>query len=138
MFDWVVNVGNGTNDDTANCPEHLKHLGSVGSQLNRHDLTAVCRSVCNEDTPWQTLEKLGYKDNRHRFGEIECENEDVQEHEAAYGCPTISDPAGKWTGKEHTNQGSELPGHLESRLPLCNDDEAAVGLLYAVLFLERR
>ncbi len=59
----VVTVGHGTNDDTANRPEHLQHLGSRGSQLYRYDLAAVCRRVGNEDAPWQALEKLGHEND---------------------------------------------------------------------------
>ena len=94
---WVlvgtVMEGDGANDNTTNCPEHLQHLGSSGSQLDWYDLTAVCRRVGNEDTPWYALEKLGYENNWKRLGEVKREDEDVQEHEAGQGCVAVSNTA---------------------------------------------
>jgi hypothetical protein len=73
----LVYVADGTNDDTANRPEHLQHLGSRGSQLYRYDLAAVCRRVGNEDAPWNALENLGREKNWHRFGKVKDEDEGV-------------------------------------------------------------
>ena len=55
----VVVVGNATNNDTANSPEHLQHLGSRSTQSQRHDFRAIGGGIRNEDTPWHALENLG-------------------------------------------------------------------------------
>ncbi len=115
-------VGNSTNDDAADRPEHLQHLGGRGSQLDGYDLTAVCRRVGNEDTPWQALEKLRHENNGKRVGEVEREDEDVQEHEAGQGRPAVSDAAGERAGEEDADKRAELPRYLKRRLPLGLDD----------------
>jgi len=103
-LDTVVTVGDGTNDDTANRPEHLQHLCSGCSQLYRYDLAAVCWSVGNEDAPWQALKKLGHKNDWKRRGEVKCEDEDVQEHESGQSRPTVSDTAGEGASKKDADQ----------------------------------
>lgn len=130
-------VGDGTDDDTANCPKHLQHLGSRGSQFYRHDLTTVCRRVGNEDSPWDALEKLGHKHDWKRFGKVKREDEDVQEHEASQGSVTVSDTASEGTSEEDTDKRTELPRHLKRRLPLGLDDPLAV-MQYTEIFLELR
>lgn len=132
-------VGDGTNDNTANRPEHLQHLGSRGSQRYRYNLAAVCRRVGNEDAPWQALEKLGYENNWKRVGKVKGEDEGVQEHEAGQGRVTVSDTAGERTSEEDTDKRTELPRHLKRRLPLSLDDKfVACGVVYTVFVRERR
>ena len=97
--DWVlvvaVMVGYCTDDNATNGPEHLQHLGSRGTKLNRHDLTTVRWRVGNEDAPRYTLEKLRHENNWERLGEVKGEDEDIQEHEAGQGRVTVSNAAGK-------------------------------------------
>lgn len=139
MIASVVTVGDGTNDDTANRPEHLQHLGSRGSQLYRYDLAAVCRRVGNEDAPWQALEKLGHENNWKRIGKVKREDEDVQEHEAGQGRVTVSDTASEGASEENTDKRTELPGYLKRRLPLGRDDVfVACRVVYTVFLRERR
>lgn len=131
-------VSDGTNDDTANGPEHLQHLGGRGSQRNWHDLTAVRRRVGNEDAPWQALEKLGHEDDGKRVGKVKGEDEGVQEHEAGQGCVAVSDAAGERTSDEDADQRAELAGHLKRRLPLGLDDEfVACGVVHTIFVRER-
>ena len=135
----VVTVGNGTNDDTANRPEHLQHLSSRGSQFYRYDLAAVCRRVGNEDAPWQALEKLGHENNWKRIGKVKHEDEDVQEHEAGQGRVTVSDTAGEGACEEDADKRTELPRNLKRRLPLGRDDHFVFcGVVYTVFVHERR
>ena len=139
MWVRIVTIGDGTNDDTANRPEHLQHLGSRGSQLYRYDLAAVCRRVGNEDAPWQALEKLGHENNWHRIGKVKREDEDVQEHEAGQGRVTVSDTAGEGASDEDADKRTELPRHLKRRLPLGHDDIFAFcGVVHTVFVRERR
>jgi hypothetical protein len=134
----VVMEGDATNDDTANRPEHLQHLGSRGSQFYRHDLAAVCRRVGNEDAPWQALENLGRENNWKRIGKVKREDEGVQAHEAGQGRVTVSDTAGEGASEEDADKRTELPRHLKRRLPLGLDDPFARSVRYTVFLLERR
>lgn len=104
----VVVVGNATNDDTTDRPEHLQHLGSWGSQPQRHDLGAVGRCICNEDTPWHTLKNLGREHDWERFGKVEDEDEGVQSHQACQGCITVTDATGKRSSKKDTDKCAQL------------------------------
>lgn len=132
----VVDVGDGTDDDTANGPEHLQHLSGRGSQLDGYDLAAVCRRVGNEDTPWQTLEKLGHENKRKRIGEVKDEDEAIQGHETDQSRPTVSDPAGERSREEDANQGSELARHLKGLLPLGGDDQFSCGRVDDAVFVD--
>lgn len=116
-WNCVVAVGDATNDDATDSPEHLEHLGGRGSELDGDDLRAVRRGIGDEDTPWQTLEKLGDKHERKGVGKVEDEDETVQAHETDDGGPAVSDAAGERTSKEDSNEGAELSSHLKCRLP---------------------
>lgn len=61
----LVTIGYSTNNNTANSPEHLQHLGARGSQLDRHDLATVRRRIGNKDAPRNALENLGRENYRH-------------------------------------------------------------------------
>jgi len=135
----VIMVGDGTNDNTANGPEHLQHLGSRGSQLDGYDLAAVCRCVGDEDTPWQALEQLGHEDKGKRVGKVKDEDEEVQKHQAGQGCPTVSNSVGKGACDTDANQRTELPRYLKRRLPFGLDDKfAGGGVPYSVFICECR
>jgi hypothetical protein len=139
VADTLVMVGDGTNDDTANRPEHLQHLRSRGSQLDWDDLAAVCRRVGNEDAPWQALEKLGHENDGERLGKVKGEDEDVQEHEAGQGRPTVSDPAGEGAREKDADERTELARDLKRGLPLGHDDPGLVcRVVYTVFFSEGR
>jgi hypothetical protein len=107
----LVIVCNTTNDDSTDGPEHLQHLGSGSSQLNRGDFTAVCRCICNEDSPWDALQNLGQEHDWKRLGEVEDEDEAVQEHETGDGRPPISDLAGERTSQHDTMSAPIGPLH---------------------------
>ena len=115
--DRVVYIGHSADNDAANSPEHLQHLRCRGAQLDRYDLTAVCRSVGDEDTPWDTLQKLGGENDLNRFGEIEGEDENVQEHETDQGSPTISNIAGQRASYHDSDECAQLARYLECTLP---------------------
>lgn len=136
---WVVNVavhiGDSAHDDTADGPEHLQHLRAGGSQLDRHDLTAVCRRVRDENAPWHTLQQLGHKHDRERLGKVEREDEGVQEHETGDCRPSVSDAAGQGTSNKNPDKRTELPGDLKCRLPFGLDD-VFVAVRYTVFLFE--
>lgn len=131
--------GDATYDNSANGPEHLQHLGSRSSQLNWCDLAAVCWCVGNEDAPWNALEKLGDEHDWKRIGEVEHENERVQEHEAGYGRPTVSNAAGKGTSQADANNCTDWPTHLKRRLPTGHDHTFILpGVIHTVVICECR
>lgn len=109
----VVVEGNTTNNDTSNSPEHLQHLGRRSSQLDRHNLTAVCGSIGNENTPWQTLEDLCGEIDGERVSKVEDEDECIESHQASDVSPAVSDATGQRSGQEDTNKSSELSRYLE-------------------------
>ena len=57
--------------------------------------------------------------NLHRegVGEVEGEDENVQEHQAGEGGVTVSDLAGQRTSDEDTDQRAQLAAALQGRLP---------------------
>ena len=132
----AVDVGDGANDDTADGPEHLQHLRRRCPQLDRHNLAAVCRCVGNEDSPGQTFENLGSKDYRKGFGEVEDENEDIQEHQTSQGGPAVPDATGQRASNKDTDECAKLAGHLECALPLRWDDMAVAWHVCAICVLE--
>lgn len=115
----LVYVADATHNDLTNSPEHLQHLGSRGSQTDRHDLTAVCRRVGDEDAPWDSLQKLGHEHDGQRLGKVEDNDESVQDHEGRNGGPAVSDTTGERTGETDSNNGTKRTSHLEGRLPRC-------------------
>lgn len=135
----VITVCDCSNDDTANRPKHLQHLRSRGAQPQRDNLAAVCRRIGNEDTPWQTLQKLSYEDNWERIAKVEYEDEGIQEHEASQGRITVSNAAGEGTSEEDANQRTELARHLQRGLPFSlNDHLVGFAIVYAVPIRECR
>src|SRR5437868_3789654 len=96
-------VGDAVHDNRTNGPEHLQHLGCRSSQLDGRDFTAVCWCVGNEDTPWDSLEKLRHEHDRERIGKVEDQDEAVQEHEAGDSRPAVSNTAGKGTSEADTD-----------------------------------
>jgi hypothetical protein len=67
--------------------------------------------VGNEDTPWDSLQQLRDEHYRERVGEVEREDEDVQEHQAGESGVTVSDAAGQRASDEDTDEGTELARH---------------------------
>lgn len=126
VCNWVIEllvvVANATDDDGADSPEHLQHLCRGGTQPHGDNLTAVGWRVGNEDTPRNSLEKLGKQHDGERVGKVEDEDEAVQKHEAGNGSPAISDAAGEGSSKEATNHGTDWATDLECRLPLGYDN----------------
>ena len=110
-------VGDTSDDDRTNTPEHLQHLRSWCSQPQWYNLRAVGWCVRNEDAPWNTLQDLGSKEHALAVAEVEDEDESVQCHETADGRPSVADPAGDWTRKETTDECTNRTRALESRLP---------------------
>lgn len=132
-------IGDATYDDGTNGPEHLQHLSGRSSQLDGCDLAAVCWGIGDEDAPWDTLEELCHEHDRKRVGEVENKDEAVQEHEAGYGRPTVSDSAGKGASQEDTDDCTKRPSHLERRLPAGRDDHLLLlGAVYTVVVREPR
>ena len=119
---FVVAECDSINDQGADSPEHLQHLSSGGSQLDRCDLTAVRWCVRDEDTPGNAFEELGYEEHWKRVAKVHDKDERVQEHEAGNGCPTVSDPASKGTSQHDTADRTKRSTYLESRLPAGFDD----------------
>lgn len=118
----VVTVGDGTDDNATNSPEHLQHLSGRSSESEGYNLTAVGGCVGDEDSPWDTLKDLRGEHDGKRVGEVEDEDEGVQEHETGQSSVAVTDAAGKRTSDEDTNESTELSRNLERRLPLCCDD----------------
>ncbi|KAG9665291.1 putative sugar transporter, partial [Aureobasidium melanogenum] len=140
LADWVVYVSDGTNDDTANSPEHLQHLGCGSSESERNNLRAVGRGVGDENAPWDTLKDLSCENDGHGVCEVEDEDEGVEEHETGQGCIAVTNTRGQRTGDEDTNESAELTRNLESGLPLCCNDHF-VGVVvrrHSESFLESR
>lgn len=132
----LVYVADATDNDGANGPEHLQHLSSRGSQLDGHDLAAVCRCVGDEDAPRHAFQKLADEHDGQRLGKVEDEDEGVQQHEAEDGGPAVSDAVGEGPGEADANDGTERAAHLERRLPRCDNLPVAIFIFDAVLLLE--
>lgn len=115
-------VGNTTDNDRANSPEHLQHLGSRSSQSHGHNLGAVGGCVGDKDTPRDTLQDLRSEEHAVAVTKVEDENEAVQGHQAADGRPSIPDPTGNGTRDEDTDEGTDGTTALECRLPRSLDD----------------
>jgi hypothetical protein len=113
----AVVVRDTTNNYSTDSPEHLQHLRSWRSQLDRCNLTAVCWRIGDENAPWNTLEKLGDEHDGQRVGEVEDEDEAVQEHETGNGRPAVPDAAGQGTSQEYTHECTKRSSSLEGRLP---------------------
>ena len=109
----VVVVSDTVDDDSTDSPEHLQHLGSWGTELDGRDLRAVRGSVGNEDTPRDTLEKLGDEHDWERVGEVENEDEAVEKHQTGDGRPSVSNAAGKRTSQADTDNGTNGSSHLK-------------------------
>lgn len=137
MIQSVVMVGDATDDDGSDGPEHLKHLSSGSSQLHGHNLGTVCGGVGDEDSPRNTLEDLRHQHHRERVGEVEDKDEGVQGHEAGDGRPAVSDFAGEGTSEEDAEQRTDGTDSLERRLPLGLDDPFTI-IVDTVIFGESR
>lgn len=124
----IVAISHSTDDNRTNGPEHLKHLRSRSSKLERHDLGTVGRRVGDENTPGDTLKELSDEHDGQRVGKVEDEDEGVEEHESADGSPSVSDTAGDGAGDGDTDDGANGATDLKSRLPLCLDDIFALGV----------
>lgn len=120
-------VGDAADNNGADGPEHLEHLGGGSTQLQGHDLTAVRGCVTDEDTPRYALEQLSDEHDGEGFAEEEDEDEGVQGHETKDGGPAVSDLAGDGSGEEDTHEGAERPTHLKGGLPAGGDDLLACG-----------
>ena len=121
-------------DDGANGPEHLQHLGGGSSQLDGRNLTAVRGGVGNEDTPRNTLEKLRDEHDWQRRGKVEDQDEAVEEHEAGDGRPSISNSTGEGSSETDADDSTERTAHLERRLPAgYNDPFVVVGVVLTEL-----
>lgn len=64
----VVFIGDGADDDTADCPEHLQDLRGRGTQAHWDNLAAICRCVGNEDAPGYALKELAGEEEWKRVG----------------------------------------------------------------------
>ena len=109
----MVVVGDTSDNDLPNGPKHLQHLSRWSSQSHWHNFGAVGRCVGDEDTPWNTFEDLGSKEHSLTGTEVEDEDKEVQAHETANGCPSISDRTGDWTGDEDTDKGTDRSAALK-------------------------
>jgi hypothetical protein len=125
VVDGLVVVGDTADDDGTDGPEHLQHLRGRGSQSHGHDFGTVGRGVGDENTPRDTLKNLGCEEHAAGGGKVEHQDEKVEAHESANGCPSVSDPAGNGTGDEDTNQGTDGTRTLERRLPRSLDNVSA-------------
>lgn len=110
-----------TDDDTADGPEHLQHLGARGSELDGDDFGAVGGRVGDKDAPRQPLEDLRDKKDGQRVAEVEDEDEGVEAHQADDGGPSVSDPAGERAGDKDPDQRAELSGDGEGGGPFGGD-----------------
>lgn len=119
-------VSNTTDDNSADSPEHLKHLSRRGSELERHDLGTVGGRVGDKHAPRNTLEELRDQDDGERVGEVEDEDEGIEKHEAENRGPSVSDSAGDGTGDNDTNDGTDGTDNLKGRLPLGLNDPLLV------------
>jgi hypothetical protein len=128
-------ISDATDDNCANSPEHLQHLGGRSSELNWCNLTAVCRCVRNEDAPWNALKELGQEHDGKRVGEVEHKDESIQEHEASDGRPAVTNAAREGTSQTDTNDGTDWASHLKRRLPASHDDELALFLVVYTIFV---
>lgn len=124
----IVAISHSTDDNRTNGPEHLKHLRSRSSKLERHDLGTVGGRIGDENTPGNTLKELSDEHDGQRVGKVEDEDEGVEEHETQDGSPSVSDTAGDGTGDGDTDDGANGATDLESRLPLCLDNIFALGV----------
>lgn len=131
-------IGDTSDDDGTNSPEHLQHLSSRSSQLNWRNLTAVRGRVGDEDAPWDTLEELGDEHDGKRVGEVEDEDEGVQHHECGNSRPAISNAAGKGTSQADTDDCTYWSTHLESRLPAGYDDLLVVDRAVSTIGIGKR
>lgn len=132
----LVRIGHSADNDTANSPEHLQHLRAWRTKLDRDDLTAVRRCVCDEDTPWDTLENLRCKDDTERVGEVKDEDEGVQEHETEDGGPSVSDSARDRSSDEDSDEGTQLSRAGQRRCPFWRDVVSSVWQQGTVVPLE--
>lgn len=125
----VVSVGDGTDDDTADRPEHLQDLSGRGTQAHRDNLTAIRRRVGDEDAPGYAFKELASEEEWERVGKEWNKDGRIHEHEANQSRPTVSNTASEWTCKENANERTKLPGHLKRRLPLGRYDIIAGGFI---------
>ena len=106
-------VSDTADNNGPNSPEHLQHLRRWSSQSQGHNFSTVGWCIGDENTPWDTFQDLGGEKHALTVAEIEDEDEGVQEHETANGCPSISNPTGNRTCDEDTNKGSDWSTTLE-------------------------
>jgi hypothetical protein len=109
----LVVVSDTADDDRSDSPEHLQHLCCRCSQSHGHNLSAICGCVCDEDAPWDAFQDLRCEEDAIAFGEVEDEDEGVQEHEAANRCPPIADLRSDGAGDEDADEGAERSAALE-------------------------
>lgn len=138
----VVEVCNTSYNNGTKSPEHLQHLSRGSSQLNWSDLTAIRWCVGNEDSPWKTLQKLRYEENRKGVAEVEHEDETVQSHQANNSSPAVSESGSDGASDEDTHQCTKRSTRLECRLPTSIDNPFTLafigGLVPESIFLGKR
>ena len=134
MVQGVVVIGDATHNDRANGPEHLEHLRCRRSQPEGHDLAAVRRCICNENTPRNALENLGSHEDSHCVGKIEDKDERVQGHEATNSRPSVPNLTGDGPGEEDADEGTNWSHTLKRRLPRrCDEIFVFGGIVFAVV-----
>ena len=106
-------VGDTANNDRPDSPEHLQHLRRWSSQSHRHNLRTVGRCIGDENAPRDAFQDLRREEHALTVAEIEDEDEGVQGHETANGCPSISNFTGNGTCNKDTNEGTNWSATLE-------------------------
>lgn len=109
----LVVVSDTADYNRPNRPEHLQHLRRWSSQSHWHNFGAVGGCIGYKNPPRKAFQDLGRKKHPLAVAEIEDEDEAVQEHETANGCPSISNPTGNGTCHEYTDEGTDWPATLE-------------------------
>lgn len=118
----LVVIGDATDNDRPNSPKHLQHLRRRSSQSQGHNFSAVGGCVGDKNAPWDTFQDLGREEHSLAVAEIEDEDEGIQEHETADGCPSVSNPTGDGTRDENADEGTDRSAALEGGLPRSFDD----------------
>ena len=109
----LVVVSDTADNDRPNSPEHLQHLRRWSSQSQWHNFGTVGGCIGDKNAPRDAFQDLGREKHPVAVAEIEDEDEGVQEHETANGCPSISNPTGNGTGDEDSDEGTDWSATLE-------------------------